>query len=178
MSPDSPIPRYECDLTWGGIDRFAVVVVARRKMVRGRRRWWKKSRGEQGRGKKVYGAESGGFEGPPLAAFTQVGAPVGRLRVRPLAVRAHRPSSSFLPRLLLGISRISSGATRATGLSPVRAASTRPPSAISLPFFPFLSLSLSFPPSSPSLSPAPNAPLSLPPSFSLFLCLLHTRVRP
>ena len=79
-------------------------------------------RGRGGGRRYTLGRVEGGVRGSPLspsaAARTQVGAPVGRHLVRPLAVRAHRPSSSFLPRLLLGISRISSGATRATGLSP------------------------------------------------------------
>ena len=109
-----------------------------------------------------------GTQGGPL----EVGAPVGWYRVRPLAVRAHRPSSSFLLRLLLGISRISSGARRARPLScscyidkaSLLSLSLSPPFSLSLS----LSLFLLY----ISLSPSPTPPLSLSLSLSLSLCLL------
>ena len=108
-----------------------------------------------------------GTQGGPL----EVGAPVGWYRVRPLAVRAHRPSSSFLLRLLLGISRISSGARRARPLScscyidkaSLLSLSLSPPFSLSLS----LSLFLLY----ISLSPSPT-PLSLSLSLTLSLCLL------
>ena len=108
-----------------------------------------------------------GTQGGPL----EVGAPVGWYRVRPLAVRAHRPSSSFLLRLLLGISRISSGARRARPLSCScyidKASLLSLSLSLSPPFS--LSLSLSFFSTSPS-PPPPPPPLSL--SLTLSLCLL------
>ena len=110
-----------------------------------------------------------GTQGGPL----EVGAPVGWYRVRPLAVRAHRPSSSFLLRLLLGISRISSGARRARPLSCScyidKASLLSLSLSLSLPLF--LSLSLSLFLLYISLSPSPT-PLSLSLSLTLSLCLL------
>ena len=109
-----------------------------------------------------------GTQGGPL----EVGAPVGWYRVRPLAVRAHRPSSSFLLRLLLGISRISSGARRARPLSCScyidKASLLSLSLSLSPPFS--LSLSLSLFLLYISLSPSPTPPLSL--SLTLSLCLL------
>ena len=106
-----------------------------------------------------------GTQGGPL----EVGAPVGWYRVRPLAVRAHRPSSSFLLRLLLGISRISSGARRARPLSCScyidKASLLSLSLSLSPPFS--LSLSLSLFLLYISLSPSPTPPLSL----SLSHCL-------
>ena len=110
-----------------------------------------------------------GTQGGPL----EVGAPVGWYRVRPLAVRAHRPSSSFLLRLLLGISRISSGARRARPLSCScyidKASLLSLSLSLSPPFS--LSLSLSLFLLYISLSPSPT-PLSLSLSLTLSLCLL------
>ena len=109
-----------------------------------------------------------GTQGGPL----EVGAPVGWYRVRPLAVRAHRPSSSFLLRLLLGISRISSGARRARPLSCSCYIDKASLLSLSLSLSPFFSLSLSLSLSSLHLPlPLPHPPpLSL--SLTLSLCLL------
>ena len=101
-----------------------------------------------------------GTQGGPL----EVGAPVGWYRVRPLAVRAHRPSSSFLLRLLLGISRISSGARRARPLSCSCYIDKASLLSLSLSLSPPFSLSLSL--SFFSTSPSPPPP---PPSHSLSL---------
>ena len=111
-----------------------------------------------------------GTQGGPL----EVGAPVGWYRVRPLAVRAHRPSSSFLLRLLLGISRISSGARRARPLSCSCYIDKASLLSLSLSLSPPFSLSLSLSLSLSSLHlplPLPHPPpLSL--SLTLSLCLL------
>ena len=109
-----------------------------------------------------------GTQGGPL----EVGAPVGWYRVRPLAVRAHRPSSSFLLRLLLGISRISSGARRARPLSCSCYIDKASLLSLSLSLSPPFSLSLSLSLSSLHLPlPLPHPPpLSL--SLTLSLCLL------
>ena len=114
-----------------------------------------------------------GTQGGPL----EVGAPVGWYRVRPLAVRAHRPSSSFLLRLLLGISRISSGARRARPLSCScyidKASLLSLSLSLSPPFSLSLSLSLSFFSTSPSPPPPPPLSLSLSPCLSVYCSFCH-----
>ena len=122
-----------------------------------------------------------GTQGGPL----EVGAPVGWYRVRPLAVRAHRPSSSFLLRLLLGISRISSGARRARPLSCScyidkasllsLSLSLSPPFSLSLSLSLFLLyISLSPSPTPPSLSLSHTVSLSIARSVTVSLSLFRS----
>ena len=114
-----------------------------------------------------------GTQGGPL----EVGAPVGWYRVRPLAVRAHRPSSSFLLRLLLGISRISSGARRARPLSCSCYIDKASLLSLSLSLSPPFSLSLSLSLSLSSLHlplPLPHPPLTLSLSHTVSLSIARS----